>query len=73
MDTPAEQMQFQQAREQRATHAITGGLQFLDDETVIGPIKHAEGIADLKWLLRTLLAGQFGIDFGKPQAPPPEE
>jgi hypothetical protein len=42
--------------------AIQVGLVFLGDETVNGPIKYSDGITDLKWLLRNLANGVFGID-----------
>ena len=32
------------------------------DEHVTAPIKYADGISDLKWLLRKILAGDYGID-----------
>lgn len=65
MSTPQEQAQKQmrqQAIQQRMTSALKGGLDFLQDEAVVAPIKHADGIVDLKWMLRTIASGEFGID-----------
>ena len=75
MNRPAAQMQQQQpptleelqalqAQEngQRILRAIQLGLQFLDDDEVTAPIKYADGIVDLKWLLRNLGSGVYGIN-----------
>ena len=73
MNRPAAQMQPQrlpptpeeiQAQEnsQRILRAIQVGLQFLIDEEVTAPIKYADGIVDLKWLLRNLGSGVYGIN-----------
>lgn len=56
-----EQLQ-QQADSQKITSAIQVGLAFLGDETVNGPIKYSDGISDLKWLLRMLISGEYGIN-----------
>ncbi len=53
------QMQMNQAR---AVNAMKVGLEFLIDDSVIGPIKYSDGLADLKWMLRGLLSGQFGLN-----------
>lgn len=57
---------------QRLTRAVQGGLQYLLDETVSGPMKHADGVSDLKWLLRKLMVGEYTINLrpDRPQAPP---
>ena len=47
---------------QRVSRAVQGGLQFVIDETVTASIKHSGAIEDLKWLLRMLLSGEFGIN-----------
>ena len=78
MDRPANQMQQpptpeqlqQQATSQKIMRAIQVGLVFLGDETVIGPIKYSDGITDLKWLLRNLASGVFGIDTNPNQQAP---
>jgi len=57
-----EQLLQQQADSQKIMSAIQGGLAFLADETVNGPIKYSEGISDLKWLLRMLISGEYGIN-----------
>ncbi len=64
MSTPADQLQqMQQAQEQqRLGRAVQGGLQMLLDEHVTAPIKYVDGISDLKWMLRKLLAGEFAIN-----------
>ena len=61
LPTP-EQLLQQQADSQKIMSAIQGGLAFLADETVNGPIKYSEGISDLKWLLRMLISGEYGIN-----------
>jgi len=92
MNRPAEQVQQQlspqqrqmqnQITQQKILRAIQGGIQFLTDETVNAPIKYSDGIVDLKWLLRALASGEFGIDTDpnglqgapvslKPLSPPP--
>lgn len=53
---------------QRALRAIQNGMQYLLDEAVIGPMKHADGISDLKWLLRKLMVGEWGLNMD-PQNP----
>ena len=65
MNQSADQIQ------QRILSATRGGMQFLTDETVAAPIKHADGIVDLKWLLVTLLSGDFVIS-PRPTAIQPE-
>ncbi len=73
MDRPAAQIQQpeqpptpeqlqQQANSQKIMSAIQVGLAFLGDETVNGPIKYSDGISDLKWLLRMLISGEYGIN-----------
>ncbi len=73
MNRPAAQMQQPQrpptpeeiqAQEnsQRILRAIQVGLQFLVDDEVAAPIKYADGIVDLKWLLRNLGSGVYGIN-----------
>ena len=69
MSRPAQQMnpeaqaQLQaQINQARAINGMKVGLEFLIDDSVIGPIKYAEGLADLKWILRGLLSGQFGLN-----------
>ncbi|KKL98759.1 hypothetical protein LCGC14_1821240 [marine sediment metagenome] len=57
-----EQLLQQQADSQKIMSAIQGGLAFLADETVNGPIKYSDGISDLKWLLRMLISGEYGIN-----------
>ena len=56
-----EEIQAQQ-NSQRIMRAIQVGIAFLNDETVTGPIKYADGISDLKWLLRNLASGIYGIN-----------
>ena len=80
MNQPIEDLQLQQAEQQRAASGMTQGMEFLEDKSgnVTAPIKYADGIADLKWLLRMLLNGRFGINFrpvqaGMPPGPPPPE
>ncbi len=71
MNRPATQINPEQAQAQlqaqinqaRAVNAMKAGLEFLIDEKVIGPIKYSDGLADLKWMLRGLLSGQFGLSF----------
>ncbi len=74
MDIQAQQHQA------RILNGIKGGLEFLIDDAVIGPIKYAESLSDLKWILRGLLAGQFSINLDaqrvlepKPEEAKPEE
>jgi len=66
MNRPAAQIPQQptpeQQNSQKIMRAIQVGLVFLADETVVGPIKYSDGITDLKWLLRNLASGVFGID-----------
>ncbi|MEE8598182.1 MAG: hypothetical protein V3S69_01435 [Dehalococcoidales bacterium] len=77
MNAPVTQLNPEQARAQRqiqintarAVNGMKEGLEFLIDDSVIGPIKYAEGLADLKWLLRGVLGGQFGLNL-EPQAAP---
>lgn len=64
-----EQQQAQVVRA-RAINGMQKGLEFLIDETVVGPMKYADGVADLKWLLRGLLSGQFSLNLD-PQAAGP--
>ncbi len=62
----AQQVQLRQAK---ILSGIKVGMQMLEDETVIGPLKYAEGLADLKWILRNLLAGQFSINMESARPP----
>ena len=57
--TPEE---LQEETSQKILRAIQVGLQFLNDEKVSAPIKYADGIVDLKWLLRNLGSGVYGIN-----------
>lgn len=67
--TPTQELE--QAASQRVIRAIQGGLQYLLDTDVIGPMKHADGVADLKWLLRKLMVGEYGVNMkpGRTRAP----
>ncbi|KKM83936.1 hypothetical protein LCGC14_1304300 [marine sediment metagenome] len=63
MNKPAVQATPKQVQEhQRALRAIQRGMQYLLDETVTGPMKHSDGVADLKWLLRKLMSGEWGLN-----------
>lgn len=60
---PKEQAQLQlQVNTARAVNGMKVGLEFLIDDSVIGPIKYSEGLADLKWVIRGILAGQFALN-----------
>lgn len=66
MSSTTQQVQEQlqaQANQAKAINGMKVGLEFLMDDSVIGPIKYAEGLADLKWMLRGMLSGQFRLDF----------
>ena len=67
-DEPKKATPEQVQEHQRALRAIQGGMQYLLDEAVIGPMKHADGISDLKWLLRKLMVGEWGLNMD-PQNP----
>ena len=67
-DEPKKATPEQVQEHQRALRAIQGGMQYLVDEAVIGPMKHADGISDLKWLLRKLMVGEWGLNMD-PQNP----
>ena len=54
--------------QQRILRAIHGGMRYLLDEIVVAPTKHADGIVDLKWLLRKLLSGEWGLNMNPQQA-----
>ncbi len=69
MDTPKEVLEQgstpepKQAPElRRAARAITGGMQYLLDDAVVGPMRHADGVTDLKWLLTKLISGTWGLN-----------
>ena len=70
MGMPGSQAQTEalvkQRQNQRVLMAITVGMEFLEDRQVSGPIHYSEGLTDLKWLLRLLLAGQAAINFTPP-------
>jgi len=71
MNQPMDELQL--AEQQRAGSGMTQGMEFLEDKSgnVTAPIKYADGIVDLKWLLRMLLSGRFGINFRPAQAAVP--
>lgn len=58
----AQLVQQSQLEQQRILRAVTLGLKFLEDEAVSGPMKYADGVTDLKWLLRQLASGGFNIN-----------
>ena len=47
---------------QRALRALQGGIKYLIDEEVTGPMKHADGVSDLKWLLGKLMTGEWALN-----------
>lgn len=53
--------QYQQAQANKVNNALKTGLALFDEDINV-PIKLNDGLADLKWLLRSLLAGQFSIN-----------
>lgn len=55
-------VQQSQMMQQKILRAITQGLKFLEEDTVIGPMKYSDGVSDLKWLLRQLGGGAFTIN-----------
>jgi len=65
----AQQVQLRQAK---ILNGLKVGMQMLEDDTVVGPLKYSEGLADLKWVLRNLLAGQFTISLEADRAGPPQ-
>lgn len=65
--TPEQVALIRQQQTTKVLMAISVGRQLLTDETVVAPIKYADGIAALKWLLNQLLNGQFAIDFNPQQ------
>ena len=67
-DQARQTIQTQQAEQQAETVAkmrilngVKVGMQFLTDETIVAPIRYSDGIVDLKWLLRSILSGEFSV------------
>ncbi len=80
MNRPAQQVnqptpeQIQaQVSQAKIVSGLKTGLEFLNDGSVNGPIMYAEGIADLKWLLRGLLSGQFSLNLDPGSGPPRDQ
>lgn len=58
----AQLIQQSQENKQRILRAVTLGLKYLEDGDVNGPMKYADAVTDLKWLLRQLTGGVFNIN-----------
>lgn len=61
---------LQKAAQGRILNGVKVGLQFFLDETIVAPIKYSDGVVDLKWLLRSILSGEFSVHTETPKRAP---